>query len=251
MFLGVQPSGIKSIFIIVLPYHYHHPSPKCFSSCKAEMTCPASSNPHPSLLPGPGIHSSFCPCESHCSRGLICMESYNICCFVSGSFHLAWCSQSASTLWHVSEFPFFLRLNNIPLYGWTPLKKFFFYGLTVHLVGSSPTGYGTQAPHSGNSESWLLDHQGSPWMDHILCIHSVFGWCVGCLHLLVIMNNPSLNIGVQIFLWDPVFNSLGYTRSGVARSYGNSVFNILRNNHMVFHHGCPIWHSHQQCTRVL
>ena len=122
----MQPSGIKSIFIIVLPYHYHHPSPKCFSSCKAEMMCPASSNPHPSLLPGPGIHSSFCPCESHCSRGLICMESYNVCCFVSGSFHLAWCSQSASTLWHVSEFPFFLRLNNIPLYGWTPLKKIYF-----------------------------------------------------------------------------------------------------------------------------
>ena len=41
------------------------------------------------------------------------------------------------------------------------------------------------------------------------------------------MNNALMNVGVQISLWDPYFNFLGYIpRSGIVGSYGSSIFNF-------------------------
>ena len=67
--------------------------------------------------------------------------------------------------------------------------------------------------------------------------HFVYGH-LGCFHVLVVVNNSVMNMGMKVFLWRSVFSSFGcINRSGIAES-------------CVFHGECTILHFHRQCTNI-
>ena len=80
---------------------------------------------------------------------------------------------------------------------------------------------------------------------HLLILH------LGGFPILIIANNVAMNTGVHLSFRISVLIFFGYiTRSRIARSCSNSIFNCLRDLHTILPSGRSNLHSHKQCTRV-
>ena len=83
---------------------------------------------------------------------------------------------------------------------------------------------------------------------HLIC--SSISRHLGCFHILAIVNVATTDTEVHVCFWFMVFPR-HMPRSGVAGSYGTSVFSFLRDLHIASHSGYINLYFHPQCRQFL
>lgn len=75
---------------------------------------------------------------------------------------------------------------------------------------------------------------------------SIYGWTLELLSLFGYFELfAAMNMSLQISVRAPAFTSFGHIpQSGTVGLYGNSMMNLLRKHHIIFHSGCAISQSH-------